>query len=64
MSPWALSDEALDGSISGVLGEKTPKKVEKAKAEKREELVSQTDILKDTIHIEKAQNENWRRWIV
>jgi len=49
--PWKYTE---DGSISGVLGGGGGEKPKKAEKVQKTELVSQTDILKDSIHIEKV----------
>lgn len=59
--PWKYTE---DGSISGVLGGGEKKKIEIKKDESsrdrssRDKILSQTDILKDSIHIEKAKSSS------
>jgi len=59
--PWKYTE---DGSISGVLGGGEKKKIEIKKDDSsrdkssRDKILSQTDILKDSIHIEKAKSSS------
>lgn len=59
--PWKYTE---DGSISGVLGGGEKKKIEIKKDDSsrdknsRDKILSQTDILKDSIHLEKAKSSS------
>ena len=65
--PWKYTE---DGSISGILGGGEKKKIEikdsslssstssRDKNHSRDKILSQTDILKDSIHIEKARSSS------
>ena len=62
--PWKYSD---DGSISGILGGKEKKTSKAIKldstggtSEKSDRILTQTDILKDAIRIERAQKDSNR----
>ena len=62
--PWKYTE---DGSISGILGGGEKKKIDikdsslsssRDKNNSRDKILSQTDILKDSIHLEKAKSSS------